>query len=303
MRYIELGLVSERYFNNMMSKFAILDEMSKIYDDDICLVFKNVSYISPAVALIILAIRDTLKQKGKRLFFRANELKENEAVLNFFLRSGLNKVIAEGSRLIVEKVRNTSHRVSTSSEYFAHCLDLVALNTKSQSEISLHLLSEAQNSVKAVGSTDTEFVYFLISKLIELLNNAAYHSKSEKVYIMAAQDNHQGCILAVYDRGIGIPGAYDNYAAENNKPPLKDEEAIQWALQRGNSTQQNQNGVPRGVGLFTIHDQIDKCQGWMAIASRKGTYFYGNQDEVLTHMSLALTGTMILIRIPANFRT
>lgn len=301
MKEFILDIVSENHIEQMITKFAALDLISHIYGDDMRIAFKKAAYITPATAVILLAIRDELAKNGKQLFFSANELRDNPALVTFFHKSGLIHSIPEKSKRAVNNVQLLIDRKESSSRFFIHAINLDALRQSDSAIASACLLSEALTAVNTLELIDNEFSNTLISRIMELLNNSLCHSNSAIVYLMVAQDKTDGYLISVYDRGIGIPGAYSHYSSSHQLRPLSDQEAIRWSIQQGNSTLQYSGDFPRGAGLYTIYELIDQCHGWMSIASRNGAYIYKDGAEQMLHMPLRLTGTMLLLHIPSAF--
>lgn len=287
---------------DMMQKLAFLDSFVQAAKEDVHINFKGANYISPAVALLILALRDELKKKKHTLYFAQRELIENPAVRDFFTQSGLKDAIDQKSQAILKPIWEKTKHKSTGRQYFAHVIDLNDLSHQEEHVANSTLVSEAFKAVDAIGSTDDDFCNMLISKLVELLNNTLAHSCGDKAYTMAALANDGGCIIAVYDRGIGIPGAYGSFAKKCGLPSKKDSETIRWAMQKGTSTLQAVGAVPRGAGLFTMKELADKCNGRITIASMKGMYLYQNRKEFAVDTPIMLPGTMFIMKIPAGFR-
>lgn len=303
MKEFVLDVAPENHVGQMMTKLAALDRIAHIYSDNMRVSFKKAAYITPATAVIILAIRDDLDKIGKHIYFSPYELRDNPALVDFFLKSGLYNAIPKQSQMAVHNARPNPGRRAHTSPFFIHTIDLDCLRQKDIAFVSTSLVEEAITAVSALGLCDDNLRDMLISKIMELLNNSFCHSRSSIAYLMVAQDKDDGYLLSVYDRGIGIPGSYNEYSTDHRLAPLSDEEAIRWSIQRGNSTLQDSGDFPRGVGLYSIFELMDRCQGWMSIASRNGAYTYREGTEEILHMPLSLTGTMLLLHIPSTTAT
>lgn len=300
MKEFILDVAPGNHIGQMMTKFAALDMIAHFSRDNMRISFKKAAYITPATAVIILAIRDELAKVGKRIYFSPYELRDNPALVDFFLKSGLYNAIPKQSQMAVHDAHSYSKRRANTSPFFIHTIDLDYLRQKGAAFASDNLVREAMKAVDVLGLINDNSKAILISKIMELLNNSFCHSRSSVAYLMVAQDKDDGYLLSVYDRGIGIPGSYDEYSSAHHLTALSDEEAIKWSLQRGNSTLQDSGDFPRGVGLYTIFELMDSYHGWMSIASRNGAYTYKDGAAETLHMPLSLTGTMLLLHIPST---
>lgn len=130
----------------------------------------------------------------------------------------------------------------------------------------------------------------LFKNLYEILINPVDHSGAQKgVYTCGHwMPTKKELAFSVYDTGIGIP-AHIKYHINNN---FSSEEAIKWALVKGNSTKQLDDGTPRGLGLSDMQDFIALNNGSFTIISNDIYYSY-NQTVTCRYLKRPIIGTMV----------
>ena len=263
--------------------------------------------ISPIFAIPIMAMCDSLRKKGFSLMFNPAALKKNSAMQRFFLDSDiLNNMNPLSGKTATEAIKKAEAFYPTeASRVLSHRIDLQSLLKLSDTQQHQQLVREAHNVLRTISSiVNKNDLTELTCKLIELFANAIYHSQSnDTVYSSAVELLNGECLVAVYDQGIGIPGAYNHYRnSYKNKLALRelnDPSAIHWAMQKGTSTLQCQDGFSRGVGLSSMKDFIDQYNGMICIASGKGYYSYKNGNEDTRCITIPLKGTLFMMKLTA----
>lgn len=290
--------------------FDLLDSISRVMytvnatDDDVRLNFDSKN-ISPLFVIPIMSMSDNLREKNYRLAFNPSELPKNPAMQRFFLDSGILDSMDPNSKKVVDfLIRQTEkNTIPNASRVNSHRIKLKELSTTDKRKRRSLIIQEAMSVLDTLSSIiNNDNLYQFASKLIELFDNAIYHSQSRRnAYSTAIHLLNGECLIAVYDQGIGIPGAYRAYreAYRNmiHLPERNDAETIKWAMQKGTSTLQCQEGYSRGVGLHSMKDFVDRYNGTISIASGEGFYFYKRDKEDTKNLCFPLVGTLFIMRL------
>lgn len=130
----------------------------------------------------------------------------------------------------------------------------------------------------------------LFKNIYEIFVNSVEHSGAKHgVYACGHWfPKKKELVFSVYDTGIGIP----EKIKRNIDSSMSSKDAIEWALQKGNSTKQLDNGTPRGVGLFEFHQFIHLNNGLFSIVSDDMCYLYDNTISYIP-LDKPIIGTMV----------
>jgi hypothetical protein len=129
--------------------------------------------------------------------------------------------------------------------------------------------------------------------ILEIFVNATMHSESELGVFACGQyfPKKQRLDLCIADAGIGIRRKiYKECGLRMNS-----DEAIQWALQEGNTTRKG--NIPGGLGLKLIQEFVKINKGRIQIVSDRGYWEFDLSGEIITRMDKAFPGTVINIEI------
>lgn len=139
----------------------------------------------------------------------------------------------------------------------------------------------------------------LFKNIYEIFNNSADHSRSRQgVYSCGHwMPTKKQLVFSVYDTGIGIPSLIREKIDKN----MSSYDAINWALQRGNSTKQLVHGIPRGLGLSDLHDFIRLNDGALNIFSNDIYFEYKGGSASAKTLDFPIIGTLIGITIKADY--
>ena len=279
-------------------------------NDSICLAF-DTKRVSPLFSIPIMAMSDKLHENGHALSFRASDLSKNPAMQRFFLDSGiLDNMNPSSGKKAKEAIQQASNKSLTeATSVTSHRINLDELRKSSLAQQQKRLIKEGRSVLSPlIPVVATEDLIGLLCKLIELFDNALFHSDSKHwAYSTAVQLRNGECLVAVYDQGIGIPGAYKKYRElykdKLNLSPLDDQKAIWWAMQKGTSTLQCQEGYSRGVGLNSMKDFVDRYNGMISVASGEGYYSYRDSNEQTYALDFPLQGTLFMMKLSTANRT
>ena len=136
--------------------------------------------------------------------------------------------------------------------------DIIAFVNTIQMEAPIQLTEEAQE--------------LLTSRIGEVYMNALEHSSANIViggkYFKFQKNKY---CFSCYDDGIGIPMKVNGFFKDNGVNMISDKEAIEWALQKGHSTSEN-DVIPRGVGLDLLRSFAKSNKAAIRICSGSALY-------------------------------
>ena len=136
--------------------------------------------------------------------------------------------------------------------------DIIAFVNTIQMEAPIQLTEEAQE--------------LLTSRIGEVYMNALEHSSANIViggkYFTFQKNKY---CFSCYDDGIGIPMKVNGFFKDNGVNMISDKEAIEWALQKGHSTSEN-DVIPRGVGLDLLRSFAKSNKAAIRICSGSALY-------------------------------
>ncbi len=112
----------------------------------------------------------------------------------------------------------------------------------------------------------------------EIIANAFQHAFDEdgscSIGIFLSKKNKK-IIMTINDTGMSIPTSVRNHNKnKKNKKLIKDFEAIQWALEKGNTTKSKK--LQGGIGLYRVKKIIEDAKGEFAFRSLSGIYHFKN---------------------------
>lgn len=130
----------------------------------------------------------------------------------------------------------------------------------------------------------------LFKNIYEIFNNSVDHANANNgVYACGHwMPKMKELVFSVYDTGIGIPARIKTQINRN----FTSKDALEWALIKGNSTKQLDDGTPRGVGLSDLKNFIYLNKGAFNIVSNDIYYSY-NQEDTYIYLDRPIIGTMI----------
>lgn len=128
------------------------------------------------------------------------------------------------------------------------------------------------------GSKDYGIIRLYLS---ELLNNCYDHSGTTTEVVVYSQYYARNNIIkfAVCDTGKGIVTSVNDFHAENNKPLLDSEEAIEWALIDENTTKSTPRNRGRGLGILS--SSINALDGEVWLVTNDRFLFISNKEGQL----------------------
>jgi len=159
-----------------------------------------------------------------------------------------------------------------------------------QDRFSEKLLLENLLEKKGVTNLSQKVLKEVSKSILELFSNARDHSKSQKgIYVAGQFFPKKGKFdFTIVDLGVGIKYNVNNFLKENKTGS----EAIEWAIQKQNSTNKDN---PRGLGLALLKELIMKSNGKIEILSDNGLYTLQQQQESFEDLNFIFCGTLVNI--------
>jgi len=133
----------------------------------------------------------------------------------------------------------------------------------------------------------------LVSMVGEMYQNALEHANATIVvggkYFKNQKNKY---CFSCYDNGIGIPKNVNTFFINKGEPTKKDVDAINWAMQKGTSTNEVE-GIPRGVGMDLLRSFAKSNGGVIRICSGKALYVFNHGEEKYFELRNEFCGTLI----------
>lgn len=240
-------------------------------EDRIILDFQNCQFSHAIFTAFIGSLLVWANLFSKKLFYRVSP---ESKVYDYFKRSGLYNFITgdptDYSNQNTIPFRQIHMDDSKIVEYIDTILALAPIKLKGNAEA------------------------ILFKNLYEILINPVEHSGARNgVYTCGHWlPKKKELAFSVYDTGIGIPAHVKQHV--NNS--FSSEEAIRWALVKGNSTKQLDDFIPRGLGLSDLKDFIVLNNGTFSIISND-IYYSFNQNVSCKPLNTPIIGTMVSFTI------
>lgn len=137
----------------------------------------------------------------------------------------------------------------------------------------------------------------LFKNIYEIFTNAVEHSNSQFGVFACGHwmPTKKKLVFSVCDTGLGIPRTI-----KRTNSTFSSNQALLWALKRGNSTKQLSDGVPRGLGLSDLKDFIKLNNGDLNIFTND-IYYNCSTEETTTSLRYDILGTLITLTITADY--
>lgn len=129
--------------------------------------------------------------------------------------------------------------------------------------------------------------------LLEIFVNAAMHSETTIGVFACGQffPTQHRLDFCIADAGIGIR----RKIRKELNITMRSDQAIQWALQEGNTTRRG--SVPGGLGLKLLREFVALNKGRIQIVSDRGFWECTSEGETLKRMDHSFPGTVVNIEI------
>ena len=244
-------------------------------ESSVILDFNTCQFTAPAFTAYYGALIAIAQGWNKKIYIEALQ---NKKIMNYFKRSGLYDYYSDTSTSHINKNSIPFSKVNLDDEYIVNYIDTIL-------RLAPINLSDACRDL-------------LFKNIFEIFSNATEHSKSHYgVYACGHwMPNKNQLIFSVCDTGIGIPRLI-----KQQNSNIASTEAVRWALQRGNSTKQLTDGVPRGLGMADLKDFTKINKGALIIFSND-VYYNCSDNEIGIQLPYDIVGTLITVVITADYQ-
>ena len=133
--------------------------------------------------------------------------------------------------------------------------------------------------------------------IFEIYENARTHGKCEYIHACGQffpRDPDKPLQFTIVDKGVNIKENVAYYL----KREIEAEDAIEWAMVKGNTTKTG--GTSGGLGLAVIFDFIKLNKGKIQVISSDGFYEFKNGNIVKKKMNSIFDGTIVNIKFNLN---
>lgn len=137
----------------------------------------------------------------------------------------------------------------------------------------------------------------IIQSILEVFDNARIHGRTTKIVTcdyLNIKSEYAKLEFTIVDLGRTIKSNVNEYL----KRDLMAMETIDWAMQYGNTTKQDNK--PGGLGLDILRQFIDLNHGKIQIISSDGYWEYQNKNKVMKKMNNVFPGTIVNIEFDLN---
>lgn len=246
--------------------------------------FSNCGFLRQNAIAYLGAISTFLKEKGFVVLYAFGTM--DKSILKMlekdgFLSSNFGNKFSNSNTVSADAVKFTSFRGDLNK--------IEGLSTEIVKYIQQEWLKDNLISITPILKGD------LSAKMYELFANALEHSGSPVGCFACGQsysEDHE-IVLTIVDLGIGIVNSVKRYFKKQNQD-IKSDQAIQWAMQSGNTTRFDDTG---GLGLSLIYDFLKLNNGTMDIYCN-GVFLRVDQGKMkVVELKREFSGTMINIRM------
>lgn len=262
-----------------ISLISLYNKMASSDDPDIELSFKNTTWFEANLASVLGAIVNLIRKRGYSVQFS----NLSTAIKGIFARNGF---------LDATDIYRTNVSTDTviSFQQFTPNQD-GAFNEY----ISRELLSKKDfpNHSPLLGKRIGESIF-------EIFENARTHGKCEYIHTCGQyfpQNIPARLDMTIVDVGNTILSNVNNYfATKSLKQMFEAHEAIEWAIQKGNTTKIDRTG---GLGLSVLMEFVKLNKGVVQFVSANGYWQYKNGNIFKKEISYTFPGT--IVNVEFNF--
>ncbi|MFC6176331.1 hypothetical protein ACFQAV_05735 [Companilactobacillus huachuanensis] len=261
---------------------SILNQLARIEDSNVNAIgldFTVTSFFSAELSTFLGIIIQYLQGRGYKLF-----------TINLKTDSKVGKILSKNEflKLIMDRdpIRDT----------YNSTIKYVKVNSDNINSINSYLennfIPKFESTVR-INDLNRELEESFKDSIFEFSDNISAHSHSKYLYMCGQYfHNNKELKMAIADMGITIPRNLREHQVLLDK--VGDEEYINWAMQKGNSTKE----IPQsGMGLNEIKEAMKRL-GHMTIVSNRG-YWKQNYDGTIQKKLLSepFPGTLLHMNI------
>ena len=259
-------------YKNLIS---IYHKVKELEDYEIIFDFKYTSWFEANLSAIFGVIGDYASEKGNTL-----KLKDmRHTVQDVLLRNGF---MAEYGMGKIQDYKGTT-------------ISYKRFNAQQGLKFSQYIKEEL------LAKPDFPKLSTLLSKRInesiyELFENARTHGECSHIYTCGQyypQESPARIDMTIVDMGISIKRNINRYLNSNGKPSITGTQAIDWAVQKGNTTKTG--NISGGLGLDLVLEFLKLNNGKIQIVSSDGYWEYRNGKTEMRVLNEVFNGTIVNI--------
>lgn len=279
MKIIEVDRFIRTDLAGYISLISLYNKMAASDDPDIELCFKNTTWFEANLASVLGAIISLIRRRGYSVQFR----NFSAAIKGILTRNGFLDTTDfyranVSTDTIISFQQFTPNQDGAFNEY-----------------ISRELLSKKDfpNHSQLLGKRIGESIF-------EIFENARTHGKCEYIHTCGQyfpQNAPARLDMTIVDVGNTIlSNVNDYFATKSLKQMFEAHEAIEWAIQKGNTTKTDRTG---GLGLSVLMEFIKLNKGVVQFISANGYWQYKNGNVFKKDISYTFPGT--IVNVEFNF--
>lgn len=250
----------------------LINALKKVQKEEVVFDFKEVTFIDANLCAILGVVFEVLKSNNNII----NVENLNEPIESILCKNGF--LLKFGLTMVVD-----SHEHSISYQSFTPQEDVNFRN---------YITSELINR-KEFPIVSKELQKKIVQNIFEIYENARTHGLCEWIHTCGQFYPLRGgkpLYFTIVDKGVNIKENVANFL----NTEITAEEAIKWAMVKGNSTKTGSN--PGGLGLAIIFEFIMLNKGKIQVISSNGYYEYSNGKIKTNTFNHYFDGTIVNIK-------
>lgn len=266
-----LNISDEAYLFLSKLQYQVLNSNK----NHIILDFRDTGYVDAIYIAYLGGLKILCKEVNKNLLYRVDR---KSKLYHYFQKSGLYEYFVKQEKTYVNGNAIPFSDIHMNEEYIMHYIDKIL-------ELApVTLLPRAEE--------------YLFKNIYEIFSNSSEHSLAKYgVYACGHwMPKKNILVFSVYDTGIGISQLIKEKVDSN----FTSQQALMWALEKGHSTKQFNDGIPRGLGLSGLLEFIELNEGQVYILSNDVCYSYNKGKKNILKLDETVVGTMISFVIIAD---
>jgi len=263
-------MTSELYGYNQIIRF--INHTSNINNTTIELDFALVTFLEANLCAVLGVCFEILEQNG-------NEIK----LIN--LQPQVESIMRKNTFL-------DKYGFSPLDDFFQTTIPYQKFTPKNDEGFNKYIISKLLNLPKFPKHTPKLQKEILIN-IFEIFENARTHGSCEYIHTCGQffpKKPDKPLHFTIVDKGINIQQNVSRFFSKK----IKAEDAIKWAMQKGNTTKKGDTSG--GLGLNVIFEFIKLNNGKIQVISSDGFYEFNKGKERVSSMSSSFKGTIVNLR-------
>lgn len=264
------NLVSEIYGYSQIVRF--IKNASKYHDKLIELDFSKVSFIEANLCAVLGVCFEILEQNGNKI-----QIKN--------LQTQVEKIMRKNTFLLKYGFEPLEDQYQTTVMY----KKFIPNNDEGFNTYITEKLLKLPDFPKHTPKLGKE----ILRNIFEIYENARTHGACDYIHTCGQyfpKKADKPLHFTIVDKGVNIKQNVNDFLNEN----LKADEAIKWAMQKGNTTKKGDTSG--GLGLNVIFEFIKLNNGKIQVVSSDGFYEYNRGTERTSPLSTSFNGTIVNLR-------